>query len=163
MRNLKPYLKKLLRKYYKIEKYVDNSYIIVLTVFFLVFLSKFNSTNSQIIGFKIFGALLFLVVLGFILLKIKEISKSVSNQRLNILDSICTLNYHELLIGVEVGVLYGDYSQTILDRIEHNNCKLSKLILVDKWKNDETYIHSGPVDLLSKAKKKHMIDLNIIK
>ena len=82
-----------------------------------------------------------LYVFGFFIIIIKFYSKSVSNQRLQILDLICTLNYHEKLKGAEIGVLFGEYSKTILERINHNNCKIEKLYLIDEWKVSNDYTH----------------------
>jgi len=84
-----------------------------------------------------------LYVFGFFIIIIKLYSKSVPNQRLQILDLICTLNYHEKLKGAEIGVLFGDYSKTILERINHNKCIIEKLYLIDEWKFSKDYTHGA--------------------
>lgn len=52
-------------------------------------------------------------------------------------------------------MLFGDYSKTILERINHNKCIIEKLYLIDEWKvsNDYTHGQSGGC-LLNKAKLK---------
>ena len=149
MKLIKDYLKKILREYHYITKYLDYAYLSLLLLFFLIFIFQIIIYNKQVIKFESIGILL--LAFCFLLSKIKELFKSVSNQRLDILDLICTLNHHEELRGVEVGVLSGDYSQIILDRIKHNNCKFNKLSLVDKW---EEYIEITSNNFLGKAKKK---------
>ena len=128
-------IRKFLGKYYKFEKKVDLFFLILLltsTSYSIIFL-KNNNQNFFLANI--------LYVFGFFVIIIKLYSKSVSNQRLQILDLICTLNYHEKLKGAEIGVLFGDYSKTILERINHNKCIIEKLYLIDEWKVSNDYTH----------------------